>query len=279
MGLFQRISDILKSNINDLISKAEDPERLLNTAIEDMKKQVKEAKARVASSIADQSRLVAQRDKEQKKASDWEEKAMVAVRAGRDDLAMEALARKREHEQATSLFDEQLDTQRMAVDELKRALGELTSKLEETQRRRNLLIARAKRAEAQRHLALTLSASTENSAAERLERLEAKIERQEAEAEATWEIAAVSGSALDRDLSTEIERLDVPSADDELTALKKKLHALDTGEKPQKALGAGSSDRSDANLTAQIAEVAADPNSASPQSTPPDLPEDSKKSS
>lgn len=257
MGLFHRIGDILRSNINDLIARAEDPERMLNAAIEDMKRQVAEAKSRVASSIADQSRLITQREREQKKADGWEEKAMVAVKASRDDLAMEALAKKREHQQAAEMYEEQLETQRMAVDELKRALSDLVTSLEETKRRRNLLLARAKRAEAQRHLAATLNAAQENSASERLERLEAHVERQEAEAEATWELAATTPNVYEQDLSSEIARLEAGTPKDDLDELKAKMHSLGSGDK--KALPDGKSSRSDADLAAKISEAAGEP--------------------
>lgn len=250
---------------------------MLNAAIEDMKRQVAEAKSRVASSIADQSRLVTQRDREQKKADSWDEKAMVAVKAGRDDLAMEALAKKREHQAAADLYEDQLETQRIAVDELKRALGELVAKLEDTKRRRNLLLARAKRAEAQRQLALTLSAASENSASERLERLEARIEKEEAEAEATWEVASIGPGGYDKDLADEIAQLGAGSSNDELAELKQRMQRLGEGEK--KALPAGErTGRSDADLAAEIAKAAdadaddagdgAQPPSAEP---PPDL--------
>lgn len=271
MGLFQRIGDILRSNINDLIARAEDPERMLNAAIDDMKRQVAEAKSRVASSIADQSRLVTQRDREQKRSDSWEEKAMVAVKAGRDDLAVEALAKKREHQQAADLYEDQLETQRIAVDELKRALGELVAKLEDTKRRRNLLVARAKRAEAQRHLAVTLSAAHENSAAERLERLEARIEREEAEAEATWEVAALSPGGYDQDLSEEIAQLGSASPEDDLRSLKEKMRQMAEGP-AKKALPAGEgSGRSEADLAAEIDEAAGE--AGRPGGTPPN-PED-----
>ncbi len=208
MGLFQRISDLLRSNINDLISRAEDPEKLLNAAIEEMQKQIIEAKSRVAMSIADEKRLQKHHEAQLAKSTDWEKKAMSAVRAARDDLAVEALAKKKEHSKAAMQFEEQLDSQRAAVDELKKALTELTSKLDETKRKRQILLARAKRAEAQRHVAATLAAAGESSAFERLEKLEAKIERAEAEAEATWEVASLSSGSHDRDLSEEIRLLD-----------------------------------------------------------------------
>jgi phage shock protein A len=226
MGLFQRISDLLRSNINDLISRAEDPEKLLNAANEEMQKQIIEAKSRVAMSIADEKRLQKHYESQVAKAADWEKKAMSAVRAARDDLAVEALAKKKEHQKAASQFEDQLDSQRAAVDELKKALTELTSKLDETKRKRQILLARAKRAEAQRHVAATLAAAGESSAYERLEKLEAKIERAEAEAEATWEVASLSSGSRDKDLSDEIKMLDAGDLGDDLAELKGKMRDM-----------------------------------------------------
>src|SRR3954466_4869755 len=97
MGLLDRLSSLLKSNINDLISKAEDPEKMLNQILVDMKSQLVKAKQQVASAIADEKRLRDQADAEFKQAADWENKAMLAVREGRDDLAKQALVRHGEH--------------------------------------------------------------------------------------------------------------------------------------------------------------------------------------
>lgn len=247
MGLFSRISDVLRANINEIISKAEDPEKMLNAAIEEMQKQLIEAKSRVAMAIADEKRLVKKYELERDRATEWERKAMSAIKASRDDLAVEALARKKEHEAAGRMYEEQLDNQRVAVDELKRALTALTGKLEETKRKRTILVARAKRAEAQRHIASTLHAANETSAAERLERLEARVEKAEAEAEATWEVAAITdgGVGADRDLADEIALLEAPSLNEDLLALKDKMREegmLGEGE-ARKALSAGATPR------------------------------------
>ena len=256
MGLFQRITDVLRSNINDLISRAEDPEKMLNAAIEEMQRQILEAKSRVAMSIADEKRLAKQYEAERGKVEDWEKKAMAAVRAERDDLAREALSRKKEHAVAAEQYEGQLDNQRIAVDELKKALTALTSKLEETRRKRTLLLARAKRAEAQKHLATTLSATNDNSAAERLERLEARVERVEAEAEASWEVAALAAGEVDHDLARQIDALGTGTMDDELLALKSRVQEIDAigpGEDP-KALPPGPTAAAQAAQAAQAAE-------------------------
>ena len=253
MGLLSRISEVLKANINELIARAEDPEKMLNAAIEEMQKQTIEAKSRVAMSIADEKRLEKQYLQQRSKAEDWEKKAMSAVRANRDDLAMEAIGKKKEHQAAAQQFSEQLDHQRAAVAELKRALSALTRKLEETRRRRAILLARVKRAEAQRQLAETLNAAKENSAAERLERLEARVERAEAEAEATWEVAAFVEGA-DGDLAREIAALEAGEPEDDLLALKARMKQQELIEAPAavKALGSGDTGPTEVEETSHI---------------------------
>src|SRR6266700_7165965 len=97
MGLFDRLTTLLRSNINDLISRAEDPEKMLNQILVDMRSQLVKAKQQVASAIADEKRLRDQADAEFRQAQDWEQKAMLAVKENRDDLAKQALMRQGEH--------------------------------------------------------------------------------------------------------------------------------------------------------------------------------------
>src|SRR3954462_14351698 len=98
MGIFDRFSTLLRSNINDLISRAEDPEKMLNQILVDMRSQLAKAKQQVATAIADEKRLKDQAESEYKQAAAWENKAMLAINEGRDDLAKQALLRKSEHE-------------------------------------------------------------------------------------------------------------------------------------------------------------------------------------
>ena len=97
MGIFKRLSDVLKANINDLISKAENPEKMLNQMMVEMNEQLIDSKKSVASAIADEKRLERQMKEHLAQAKDWEQKAMLAVRAEKDDLAKEALVRKQEY--------------------------------------------------------------------------------------------------------------------------------------------------------------------------------------
>jgi phage shock protein A len=197
MGIFSRIGTLFKSNINDIISKAEDPEKMLNQVLLDMQNQLVEAKKQVAVSIADQKRLEKQRDEQADLAQEWERKAMLAVRAGDEGLAREALKRKAEHEGQLAEFGKQTQLQKDAVDKLKDQLRSLNDKIEEAKRKKNILIARQKRAEAQKTIQNTMSGLSDTGAFDTFERMSQKVDQIEAEAAASAEIGnELSGDTL-----------------------------------------------------------------------------------
>src|SRR2546426_5928471 len=105
MGIFDRLSTLIRSNISDLIARAEDPEKMLNQLIVDMRSQLAKAKQQVAGAIADEKRLAAQVDQEKQSAGDWEKRAVLAVQEGRDDLAKQGLGRHNEDAQAAGQLD------------------------------------------------------------------------------------------------------------------------------------------------------------------------------
>jgi phage shock protein A len=189
MGIFARLAVLIKSNLNDLISRSEDPEKMLNQVVIDMANQLIEAKKQVAVSIADEKRLAKQAEQEAANAAEWERRAMLAIKAGDDALAKEALNRKKEHEALANTFKDQWQKQKNAVDQLKSALRMLNSKIEEAKRKKNVLIARKKRAEAQRAIQETMSGMNNASAFETFDRMSEKIDQIKAEAEASTEIA------------------------------------------------------------------------------------------
>lgn len=221
MGIFGRLGTLLKANVNDVISKAEDPEKILNQLILDMKDQLIEAKKQVAVAIADEKRLKKQFDNELHMAREWEKKAMMAVRAGRDDLAKEALRRKSEHDDISSQYKAQWEAQKAAADKLRDSLRQLNNKIEEAKRKKNLLIARKKRAEAQQQIQNTMSSLSDTSAFDTFDRMATKIDQMEAEAEAQAELVGdISGSNLENQFAN----LEADSgADAELEALKAKM--------------------------------------------------------
>jgi phage shock protein A len=162
MGIFSRMKTVVSSNINDLISKAENPEKMLNQLIIDMNTQMIESKKAVAMAIADEKKLEREAIEQERLAKEWEQKAMLAVRAGKDDLAKEALLRKQEYVNNFGQYQTQWQAQKASVDKLKDSLRMLQGKIDEASRKKNLLIARAKRAEAQEKIQNTISSVTGN---------------------------------------------------------------------------------------------------------------------
>jgi phage shock protein A len=223
MGIFSRISSLFKSNINDIISKAEDPEKMLNQVVLDMQNQLVEAKKQVAVSIADQKRLERQRDEQADLAQEWERKAMLAVRAGDENLAREALKRKAEHDTQFAEFGKQAQLQKDAVDKLKDQLRNLNDKIEEAKRKKNILIARQKRAEAQKTIQSTMSGLSDTGAFDTFDRMSQKVDQIEAEAEAHTELAEeLTGDTLQQKFKA-LESGGGGNADQALAELKAKM--------------------------------------------------------
>jgi len=224
MGIFARLATLIKSNLNDLISRSEDPEKMLNQVVIDMANQLIEAKKQVAVSIADEKRLAKQAEQEAANAAEWERRAMLAIKAGDDNLAKEALSRKKEHDQLAASYKDQWQKQKQAVDQLKTALRLLNNKIEEAKRKKNVLIARKKRAEAQKAIQETMSGLQNASAFETFERMSSKIDQLEAEAEATTELAEeYTGDTL----AHKFGHLEATAgADDALLELKRKMGVI-----------------------------------------------------
>src|ERR1700690_179660 len=116
MGIFSRLAQLIKSNLNDLISHSEDPEKMLNQVVLDMNNQLVEPKKQVAASIADEKRLAKQSEQEAANAAEWERRAMMAIKSGDDNLAKEALQRKKEHDELATTLKDQWTKQKTAVD-------------------------------------------------------------------------------------------------------------------------------------------------------------------
>lgn len=227
MGLFDRFRRVVKSNINDMISKAENPEKMLTQLIEDMNGQLIESKKAVAGAIADEKQLERQLLQQRAQAEDWEKRAVLAVREGKDELAKRALVRKQELDEYVSSYQEQWEAQHNAVEQLKGSLRDLTQKIEEAQRKKNILIARTKRAEAQQRIQSTLSVSHDTSAFEAFDRMAKKVDQIEAQADAEREINQLD--AGDKALEREFKQLEGgdTSADRLLEDLKQKMGQIE----------------------------------------------------
>jgi phage shock protein A len=241
MGLFSRLGTLIKSNLNDIISKAEDPEKMLSQVLVDMKNQLVEAKKQVAVAIGDEKRLKKQWDDQVAQSKEWERKAMMAVHAGDDNLAREALMRQKEHEELSNQFETQWHAQKDAVDKLKEQLRTLNNKIEEAKRKKNILVARAKRAEAQKTIQQTMAGLSDTSAFDTFDRMTEKVDVLEAEAEASSELAGeMTGDTLD----AKFKQLESPggaAADMALAELKAKM-GLPSATTTTKALPQKSAD-------------------------------------
>jgi phage shock protein A len=236
MGLFDRLSTLFKSNINDLISRAENPEKMLNQLILDMKTQLAKAKQEAASAIADEKKLQADAEGLKKQAEDWERRAMLAVQEGRDDLATQALMRYNEALQGAQQLHETWVRHKAETENLKVSLRQLNDKIEEAKRKKNILVARAKRAEAQARIQQTMAGMGDKSAFDSFERMAEKIEDIERKALAAAELQQeFSGD----DLQQQFKALEYKgTADQQLLDLKAKMGVLKPGE-AAKQIGKG----------------------------------------
>jgi phage shock protein A len=226
MGIFSRFKTWISSNINDLIGKAEKPEKMLNQAILDMNEQLIEAKKSVAMAIANETKLERETLKNKEQASEWENRAILAVKSGKEDLAKEALVRKAEYDGFAADYEKQWTAQKASVDKLKGSLLELQGKIDEAARKKDLLIARARSAEAQQKIHSTMASIAGNKTGfDTFERMSQKVDALEAEASATQELA---GLTADASLEKKFAELEKPSnnADQMLLELKRKMGAL-----------------------------------------------------
>ncbi len=146
MSLLDRVSTLLRANLNDLVEKAEDPEKLLKQIVLDMENQLLQVKTQVAIAIADEHLLEKKRREHEQEAGEWRRKAELAVQKNMDDLARSALERALSHEQLAAGFASQAEDQKHEADNLRQALRKLEQKLSETRAHAEMLVAEHRRA-------------------------------------------------------------------------------------------------------------------------------------
>ncbi len=224
MEILKRFLTMIKSQINHIIGLAEDPEKMLNQTLINMQEQLMTAKRQVAIAIADEKRLIQEYEKERQSAIEWEQRAILAVQQGNDTLASQALQRQTEHIRLAASFEENWRAQKRSVDQLKDGLSKLSIKLSDVKRQKDLLIARVRRAQAQKNITETMSTLYPNSAMDTMERMEKKILQIEAEADATAELAEEIHSDH---LLAEFKKLEQPAIENQaLIELKRKISAF-----------------------------------------------------
>ncbi len=235
MALFERLRKAIKQNINELVRKSDDPAEDLDRLIVDMNGQMVDAKRQVATAMADEKRLHRQVENHERLMKEWDDRAMTALQAGKEQLAKEALIRREREKGYYDQLKHQWEQQHQAVEQLKVAMRGLQDKLDEARRKKNLLVTRAKRAEAQRKIQEVMTGLSDTSAFDKFEEMSAKIERMEAENEALLELDSMT---REDDIEKQFRELEQPDTDRLLSDLKQRMGLPDSsGNAPESSAG------------------------------------------
>jgi phage shock protein A len=223
MGVFQRISDLLKSNINDLIDRAEDPEKMVKQIIIDMQKELSKSIEAYGKAKASERLAERQYQSAQKVSADLEAKAKAALLKGDQELARKALAKKVKADEDVANYKEMYETISNQTEAIGNQVDVLKAKLEEAKSRQAMLIARSQMADTQKELAKSTGGFDASSSIEKFNRMEEKIVRKEAEADAFSEIAGTSDDSADT-----FEQIETDSkVDAELQRLIAEMNIID----------------------------------------------------
>jgi len=224
MGVLDRVSNILRANINALLDQAEDPEKTLDQLIRDMADAIGQARGQVAEMIAHEKLLEADVERNSHLAREWGQKAELAMTRGADDLAKEALRRRIDYDKNSQAYGTQLQAQADVVTKLKHDLELLESKYEGAVRNRDAMIARHRRAVAQAKVAQTAAQLSTIDPTSELARMEERIRLEEARAAALTEVHARPASLEDKFAALE--------ADDDLDRQLEDLRSKVKGQLP-----------------------------------------------
>jgi phage shock protein A len=195
MSLLERVGTLLRANLNDLVEKAEDPEKLLKQLVLDMENQLLQVKTQVAIAIADQHLLEKKKAEHDSLSGEWKRKAELAVTKGHDDLARGALERSLSHQQIAVGFDQQLEDQKEEAETLRSALRKLDQKLSETRSRCDMLIAQHRRARVVNRANQVRSAIQSAPKTTSIDRVRSRVQTEEAKNEAIRDM--LGGDSLD----------------------------------------------------------------------------------
>jgi phage shock protein A len=249
MGLFDRLSRVVRANVNDLVSKAEDPEKVLEQAVIDMQEDLVQLRQAVARAIATQKRTEQQYNKNQSEANTWQQRAQLALSKGDENLAREALVRKKSFGDTAASLKTQLDQQSNNVSTLKRSLIALESKISEAKTKKDMLKARANAAKAQKQLQDSMNNLGTSSAMGAFERMEEKVMQIEAESETAAELGGVG-------IEQQFAALESGSGvDDELAAMKAQLSGASPQQESLPPADTSTSTPKDAVIDAELEEL------------------------
>ncbi len=217
MGLIERVRNIIKANINDLIARSENPAKTLDRLIEAMEADFGQVKTEVLDTVRDEKLLERQLESRLGEVQLWDRRSVLAVEKGDDDLAREAIVRRKRAQELADNFTIQLEAQREAVDSLRRNLGELEQKLAEARARKSMLLAQERRAKIQKSVGKVMTSPGTTSASEAFEDAAERIEDLELKADAYREMHEASMEKRFRNLEKDFD------VDEELRLLKERV--------------------------------------------------------
>lgn len=218
MGFLDRVSRVVRANLNNLISQAEDPEKILEQTVIEMQDNLIQLRQAVAQAIATQKRTERQAAQAESSADEWYRRAQLALQKGDEALAREALSRRKSYQDTADALNSQIQQQKGVVVKLRENMVKLESKLSEAKTKKDMYIARARSAKASQQLNEMLNRVGTNRALDAFERMEEKVMQLEAQAEATAELN--SGDDVEKQFRALESGNDV---DSELAALKAQL--------------------------------------------------------
>lgn len=217
MAFLSRVRDILSANLNDLLDRAEDPEKMVNQYLRDLNANLYETKTHVAAAMADETKLHNKMVQYQTEADQWQGKAEAALRANDEELARQALSRKLSSQKLADNYKQQYEAQDQQVEEMQDALVKLEARIAEAKARRDLLIAKRNRAETQQTIQRTIQGINSTNALDKLGQLEERVDDQLAQADAMAKLNRGSLESRFEDLEANQE------LDQELAALRRKV--------------------------------------------------------
>ena len=217
MGFFDRLSRLVRANANAVVGAMEDPAKILDQSVADMQADLVKLRQAVATAIASQKRIQNQAEQAEAQANTWYERAELALKKGEEELAREALGRRKTCQDTATALNTQLQSQAGQVEQLKQSLVKLESKIAEAKTKKDMLKARAQAAQAQEQLQSAVGSLGTNSSMAAFEQMEEKVQALEARSQAAAELAGA-------DLESQFAALEgAPEVEDELAALKGKL--------------------------------------------------------
>ena len=266
MNLFDRAVRVAKANVNKVLEKMEDPEKVLNQAVEDLQKDLVTVRQSYAEVMATQKRMTSQKEQAETLANEWYSRAQLALGKGDEELAREALSRRQQQEATRESLESQLAIQEESLGKLFQSMTQLESKITEAKAMKDQYIARARTAKTATKVNDMLSSATGTTSMDAFERMKEKVEMLESEAEVAGQLAGAPEASLDEKFKA-LEAGD--AVGDELAKMKAMLPG---GEAEVK--GALPASEIDDELSKLKSEIAAEGGgaAASEESAPPSKP-------